>query len=128
MSTSWQSPSITGFYRIFDEKCLKIRGIATASVRTGFAMTIFFELPDKSEFIVFFDDPVSINSITAWTPGLFSHPGQYASDNVHSAPPVQHLHQIIAGAAVGFNNDRAVIGKGHVPADYQDFIAFQRAL
>ena len=31
----------SGIYRIFDDKCLKIRGIATASVRTGFAMTIF---------------------------------------------------------------------------------------
>ena len=50
MSLVWQSPSITGFYRIFDDKCLKIRGIATASVRTGFAMTAFFKLFDKSEF------------------------------------------------------------------------------
>ena len=55
MSTSWQSPKISGIFRIFDDKCLKIRGIATASVRTGFAMTIFFELPDKSEFVGFSD-------------------------------------------------------------------------
>ena len=45
MSLVWQSPSITEFYRIFDDKCLKNRGIATASVRTGFAMTIFLNCP-----------------------------------------------------------------------------------
>ena len=36
---AWQSPKFSGIFRIFDDKCLKIRGIATASVRTGFAMT-----------------------------------------------------------------------------------------
>ena len=43
MSLVWQSPNLSGIYRIFDEKYLKIRGIATASVRTGFAMTSFFQ-------------------------------------------------------------------------------------
>ena len=50
MSLVWQSPKISGIFRIFDDKCLKIRGIATASVRTGFAMTAFFKLCDISEF------------------------------------------------------------------------------
>ena len=29
MSLVWQSPKISGIFRIFDDKCLKIRGIAT---------------------------------------------------------------------------------------------------